>query len=136
MNDAETQQRFVFLRAQCWSFARIAEDLKISKPTLIKWSRKFQYDIQNQRAINLEALREKWLVACDVRVNAIGEHLRKVETELAKRDVTSLPTARLFSLAESLRRQIERETGPVRFTVPLKEIPSEEYHEQVQDWIA
>src|ERR1043166_8878454 len=136
MTDAKTQQRFVFLRAQGWSFSRIAENLKVSKPTLIKWSRNCQYDIQNQRAIHLEALREKWLASCDLRVNAIGEHLQKVEAELAKRDVAALPTARLFSLAESLRRQIERETGPVRFTVPLKEIPSEEYHDQVQDWIA
>src|SRR5512146_270209 len=56
MNDVETQQRFVFLRAEGWSFARIAEDLQVSKPTLIKWSRKFQFDIQNQRAIIVESL--------------------------------------------------------------------------------
>jgi hypothetical protein len=36
-------------------------ELKISKPTLINWSRKFQFDIQNQRAINIEALQDKWL---------------------------------------------------------------------------
>jgi len=134
MTDTETQQRFIFLRSEGWSFARIAEDLKVSKPTLIKWSRKFQFEIQNQRAINLEALQEKWLASRDARVNALGEQLRKVEAELAKRDIVALPTARLFSLADSLRRQIERETGPIEFTVPVNEIPNGEYHEQVQDW--
>jgi hypothetical protein len=134
MNDVEIQQRFVFLRAEGWSFARIAEDLQVSKPTLIKWSRKFQFDIQNQRAIFIETLQEKWLSTLDLRVNALGEQLRKVEAEIAKRDIATLPTGRLFALADSLRRQIKTETGPIRFTTPVSDIPSDEYHEQVQDW--
>ena len=73
-------------------------------------------------------------ISTAVRVNAIGEQLRKVEAELAKRDVAEVPTSRLFALAERLRRQIERETGEVKFTSPIKDIPKDEYHEQVQDW--
>lgn len=134
MNDLETQQRFVFLRAEGWSFARIAEDLKVSKPTLINWSRKFQFDIKNQRAIRTEALREKWLSTCDLRVNALGKQLQEVETELARRDLADLSTSRLFGLAHALRRQIQQETGPVEFTTPVSKIPADEYHEQVQDW--
>ena len=38
------------------------------------------------------------------------------------------------ALARSLRRQIEHATGPMRFTTPVSEIPSGEYHDQVQDW--
>jgi len=41
MNDTQTQQRFVHLRAEGWSFARIAAEINGSKPTLINWSRKF-----------------------------------------------------------------------------------------------
>jgi hypothetical protein len=134
MNDIETQQRFVFLRAEGWSFARIAEDLKVSKPTLINWSRKFQFEIHNQRAINIETLQEKWLSARDVRVNALGEQLHKAEAELAKRDIATLSTSRLFGLVQSLRHQIQRETGPIQFTTPVSQIPNDEYHEQVQDW--
>jgi len=68
------------------------------------------------------------------RVNALGEQLRKVEGELAKRDVSGLTTPQLHTLARSLRRQIEEATGPMRFTTPVSEIPSDEYHDQVQDW--
>jgi transposase len=136
MNDLETQQQFVFLRSQGRSFARIAEELKVSKPTLIKWSRKFQFEIQNLRAIELEALKEKWLATREARVNALGEQLHKIEQEIAKRDIATVPTSRLYSLADCLRRQIERETGQVCFTSPLSEIPNDEYHEQVQDWTA
>ncbi len=134
MNDVEKQQRFVFLRAEGWSFARIAQDLDVSKPTLINWSRKFQFDIQNQRAILLEHLKEKWLSSLDLRVNALGEQLRKIEAELAKREISGLTTGQLFSLATALRRQIKSEIGPMTFTTPISDIPNDEYHEQVQDW--
>ena len=134
MNDIDKQQRFVHLRAEGRSFARIAEDLNVSKATLINWSRKFQFDIQNQRAIFIESLQEKWLSTLDIRVNALGEQLRKIEAELVKRDISALPTGRLFALADSLRRQIKTEIGPLQFTTPVSQIPNDEYHEQVHDW--
>ena len=109
-------------------------ELNVSKTTLIAWSRKHRFAIQNQKAIELEALSEKWLASTAVRVNAIGEQLKKIEAELAKRDVASLSTARLFLLAETMRRQIRNETGSIQFTTPVSEIPHDEYHEQVQDW--
>ncbi len=45
-----------------------------------------------------------------------------------------MPTARLYSLAEALRRQIERQTCALRFVTPVKAIPEDEYVEQVQEW--
>ena len=134
MNDTETQQRFISLRAEGWSFARIADELTVSKPTLIKWSRKFQFEIQNQRAINIEALHEKWLSTREARVTALGEQLQKLESELAKRDMTSLTTHQLFTLAECVRRQIKSETGSIQFSTPVAEIPAGEFQEEIQDW--
>src|SRR5262245_27244255 len=125
MNDIETQQRFVHLRAEGWSFARIADELEVSKPTLINWSRRFQFDIQNQRAIHIEALQDKWLSSREARCETLGAQLHRVETELAKRDLTTLSTRHLFTVAESLRRQIKREAGPVEFTTPVSQIPAD-----------
>lgn len=51
MNNVEQQQQFVCLRAGGWSFARIAEELAISKPTLINWSRKYQFGVQQWEPI-------------------------------------------------------------------------------------
>ena len=135
MHDDKTVQRFIELRAQGWTYARLMTELNVSKPTLIAWSRKHQFQIQNLKAIELEALREKWLASTTDRVNALGEQLRKVEAELAKREpAAARRTPQLFALARSLRRQIEQATGPVRFTTPVAEIPADEYHDQVQDW--
>lgn len=45
-----------------------------------------------------------------------------------------MSAARLLAPADSLRRQIQRETGEVRFNSPINKIPASEYHEQAQDW--
>ena len=134
MTDLQTQQRFIALRAEGWSFARIATELNVSKPTLINWSRKFQYQIQNLRAIALEELQEKWLAAQTDRIAALGERLRKVEDELQKRDLSSVSTSGLYSRANSLRRQLQHEIGPMQFCTSINEIPQDEFHDQAHDW--
>jgi len=134
MHDENTVQRFIELRAQGWSYARLTTELNVTKPTLIAWSRKHQFQLHNLKAIELEALREKWLASTADRVNRLGEQLRRVEGELSQRNLGDLTTPQLYALARSLRREIEQATGPTGFTVPLNEIPAAEYHEQVQDW--
>ena len=136
MHSPETVQRFIELRAQGWTYARLMVELNVTKPTLIAWSRKYQFEIQNLHAIELEALREKWLASTTDRVNALGEQLRRIQSELEKRDLAALTTPQLMSAARNLQRQIEQATGPLQFTVPLNDIPAEEQHEQVHDWKA
>ncbi len=136
MTDETTVHRFIELRAQGWTYARLMAELNVSKPTLIAWSRKHQFQIQNLKAIELEALSEKWLSSITARVASFGTQLQQVEAELARRNLTELSTPQLFALARQLRRQIERATGAVQFTTPIGEIPSAEYHEQVQRWPA
>jgi hypothetical protein len=134
MHDEQTVQRFIELRSQGRTFARIATELNISKPTLINWSRKHQFQIQNLRAVELEALADQWLSSVSDRLNSLGEQLRKIETELDTRDIKALSTPQLYFMARHLRRQIQQTAGPVQFTSPVHEIPNDEYHDQVQDW--
>jgi len=136
MKDQEVVNKFIQLRAQGWTYARLMVELNVTKPTLIAWSRKYQFEIQNLHAIELEALREKWLASTTDRVNALGEKLRRVQGELEKRDLSTLSTPQLMSAARNLQRQIEQATGPLQSTLPLNDIPAEEQHEHVHDWKA
>src|SRR5258707_13536205 len=106
MHDDTTVQRFIELRAQSWSYARIMTELNVSKPTLIAWSRKHQFQIQNLKAIELEDLNEKWLASTTDRVNALAEQLRKVEPAISQRGVGEVTNHQLHALAPSLRGQI------------------------------
>ena len=134
MKDQETVQKFIELRAQGWSFVRIAAELGVAKSTLTEWSRKFRFEINNRRALVLDDLQDRILGTVQSRVTGLAEKLGKVENELRQRDLKELSTSKLYSLATSLRRQIERETGPIRLVTPTKSIPSEEYVDEIQEW--
>ena len=51
-HDDKTVQRFIELRAQGRTYAQLMAELHVSKPTLIAWSRKHQFQIQNLKARN------------------------------------------------------------------------------------
>jgi hypothetical protein len=44
----------------CFRYKRLMTELNVSKPTLIAWNRKFQFEIRNLRAIELETLSQDW----------------------------------------------------------------------------
>mgnify|MGYP001346061075 CR=1 FL=1 len=134
MHDDKTVQRFIDLRVQGWSFARLAAELNVSKPTLIAWSRKHQHTIANLVAIEREERLNQILATTEERLSQLGVELRTAEAELAKRDIATLCTGRLLSHVENLRRQVRREAGPVQFVSTVDAIPEEEYADRIQVW--
>jgi hypothetical protein len=134
MHDDKTVQRFIDLRVQGWSFARLAAELNVSKPTLIAWSRKHQHTIANLVAIEREERLNQLINTTEERLSRMGAELRAAETELAKRDLSTLSTGRLLSHLESLRRQVRREAGPLQFVSTVDVIPEEEYADRIQVW--
>ena len=134
MKDQEVVNKFVELRSQGWSFTRIAAELGVAKSTLVEWSRKFRFEINNRRALMIDDLQDRTLGTIQHRVAGLAEKLGRVEQELRQRGLKEMSTSQLYALAASLRRQIERETGPIRLVTPTKAIPNEEYVDEVQEW--
>ena len=134
MKDQEVVNKFIELRANGWSFTRIAAELGVAKTTLVDWSRKLRFDIHNRRALAIEDLHDRTLGTVQHRVAGLAEKLARVEEELRQRGLKEMSTGQLYALAASLRRQIERETGPIRLVTPTNAIPKEEYVEEVQEW--
>ena len=134
MYEDKTVQRFIELRVQDWSFAHLAAELNVSKPTLIAWSRQHQHTIANLTAIERENRLQEHLASGEERMRKLGEQLRAAEAELAKRDLTTLSTGRLLSHVESLRRQLRREAGPMQFVSTVDAIPEDEYADRIQVW--
>jgi hypothetical protein len=134
MHTPEIRQKFVERRAQGWSLTRIATELDAARSTLIEWSRQLRFQLQNQTAIELDDLQHRLLGPRQHRAQQSAEKLAAVENELRKRDVASLSTLQLFQLSATLRRQIMQETDGIRFVAPVKDIPNDEYIEQVQEW--
>ena len=111
MKDKATKERFVELRAQGLSFSKIAEKLKVSKQTLINWSKDLQNDIANLREIELDDLRDQHNMSETTRIELIGGQLARIKEELAKRDLSDVPTATLLNLFIKLRHCLRRSTS-------------------------
>ena len=115
MKDQGTKERFIELRARGWSFDRIAKELKVSKQTLIGWSKELAIEIANLKAIELEALREKFFLLKEQRIELFGERLKAIREELDGRDFKDMATERLIELLLKLYANIGSDTGEVFF---------------------
>ena len=60
MGNSEKKNKFVELRAKGMSFENIAKELGICKQTCINWSKDLEFQVNNLKAIEMEALQEKY----------------------------------------------------------------------------
>ena len=126
--------RFILLRAEGWSLSRIAAELNVSKPTLIKWSRQRQFDINNLRAMNTETLALKIFGERERRWEMLAKQLQRLEEEINKRDLAEIPASRLHDIAARLRAEIAREAGPIQLSEKTSNIPMSEYVIATETW--
>ena len=136
MTDQEAITRFILLRSQGWSFNRIAVELQVSKPTLIKWSRQHQFQIANLRATETEALAERIFRQRHESWEYLARQLKRLEEEIDKRELEEIPASRLHAIAAALRAEIRQETGRVHFSETTSNIPSSEYVVCRHEWDA
>ena len=115
MKDRQTQEQFIELRAKNWSFDRIAKELKVSKQTLINWSREFQLEISNLRALELDALQEKFALTKMKRLELFGEKLNSLKGEFDKRNLTDLSTEKLLEFILKYGSTLKSEEVMVEF---------------------
>jgi len=116
MKDQETKNRFIELRAKGLSFDKISKELKVSKQTLIDWSRDLQEEITNLKAIELEALQEKYFLTKEKRIELFGERLKAIAEELDKRDLKDVSTEKLIELLLRYHRTLIDEFTPLELT--------------------
>ena len=81
----QDKERFIELRAKGWSYDKIGKELGKAKQTLIDWSKELQDEIANLKALELEALYEKYYLLKETRLQTFGEMLTKIKTEVEQR---------------------------------------------------
>lgn len=72
MKSSETKQQFVELRASGITYQKIAEELQVSKQTLINWSRELNDDLENYMAIERDHVLRQFLLVKDSRQTTLG----------------------------------------------------------------
>ena len=75
MKDVAVKEQLVELRARGWSFDRIAKELKVSKQSLVNWSRELSLEIRNRRSIEHEALLEQFALTHEGQIERLLHRL-------------------------------------------------------------
>jgi transcriptional regulator with XRE-family HTH domain len=98
MESIDVKEKFIELRAQGYSFDKIAKELGKAKQTLVDWSRELQEEIANRKALELEALYEKFYLLKEHRLKTFGATLSKLQKEIESRNLSDVPTDKLLDL--------------------------------------
>ena len=115
MIEQSVKEQFVEMRAQGVSFASIASRLNVSKGTLVAWSKDMKDELGNMRQIQLEAMREKYRMGSERRMELFAKQLEAVEGELATRPLNTVPTEKLFDMLVKLGHELNIADAPLTF---------------------
>lgn len=106
-------EKFIELRARGLSFDKIAQEMGTSKPTLLKWARDYQQELEQAQYFELQGILAQYGIMRRGRVEALSETLHMALTELRARaqagNFADLATDKLTNLVLTLEARLERE---------------------------
>ena len=108
MKTRAERQRFIQLRAEGLSFEKIARKMRISKRTLLDWSKKYESEIAELKAGQLEALREQYYLSTEAKVKMWGKIVNKIEPELAGKRLLNIAPEALLDMLIKAQGKLEQ----------------------------
>ncbi|MHB9005175.1 MAG: helix-turn-helix domain-containing protein, partial [Coriobacteriia bacterium] len=75
MKEMEIIEKFIQLRAEGKSFDKIAKLIKVSKPTLIAWEKKYKGEIDELKWSRFENILEKYKLTQEDRIARLAKEL-------------------------------------------------------------
>ena len=124
--------RIIELRAEGLSYAKIAEALKISKQTALEIVRDNKDEVTSLQAMEMEALFDAEKINLRGRVEQLSTLQARLRDELAKRDLSKIPTDKLIALFIKTNQALKDEV----FAPEVKsvaEIQQERNDQQLKD---
>jgi len=109
MKDTETKIKCFELRAQGRSLATIADTVGVRRQTVANWLNEHAEEVENLKAMELDALREACWMTTQARIERLSARLEHITAELDKRDFSDVPTAKLVELELKTRAELARE---------------------------
>lgn len=111
----EIREKFIELRARGYSYDSISKELGRAKQTLIDWGKELSEEISNRKALELEALYERYFLHKEAKLQAYGGMLQRISKELELRDLSDIPTAKLLELWLQISDKVTDEMIEPRF---------------------
>ena len=86
MHTQDTINQFIELRAQNLSIRNIADQIGVHRNTLLQWQQKYADEIDNLRAVELEAIQERVLPKYEEQLTQLVDDYKRVTEVLRGRD--------------------------------------------------
>ncbi|MFW9874898.1 MAG: hypothetical protein ACFFG0_17465 [Candidatus Thorarchaeota archaeon] len=114
MKNIADKEKFIELRARGLSFAKISEEIGVSKPVLIKWNNELKKELQNRKFFVAEELLEKYHLMKVHRIEIFTKLLNKSLKELETRDFQSCSTKELINMVQFFDTQLKSEALSIK----------------------
>jgi transposase len=106
-NKTPTQTKFILLRSDGLSFDKIAKELKVSKVTLIQWSKLFEDDIKELQFLQMVEIKKQYSNTVAKRYETLLQQLDKIDNAILEADLLETPLKDLIQLQQHTYSQIE-----------------------------
>jgi hypothetical protein len=130
MENQKTKEQFIQLRAQGVSYSNISKEIGKSKQTLIDWGKELEEEIRNLKAIELEAIYEKYFLLKEARLQSFGIITQRIKEEIERRDFSDIPTEKLLDIFLKYNSTIKEETPEPHFKTST-ELQEEKLHREL-----
>ena len=106
-NKTPTQTKFILLRSDGLSFDKIAKELKVSKVTLIQWSKLFEDDIKELQFLVMVEIKKQYSNTVAKRYETLLQQLDKIDDAILVADLSQESLKDLIQLQQHTYSQIE-----------------------------
>ena len=116
MKTTDKKAEFIELRAKGLSYAKVAEQLHISKSTCSSWESELQAQIQERKGARLDELYTLYGMEKESRIQRVGTALADIDKALATKDLAELPADTLLKLKLKYEQELRKEYAGQAFT--------------------
>ncbi len=106
-NKTPTQTKFILLRSDGLSFDKIAKELKVSKVTLIQWSKLFEDNIKELQFLAMVEIKKQYSNTVAKRYETLLQQLDKIDNAILEADLREESLKDLIQLQQHTYAQIE-----------------------------
>ena len=108
MEMTKTQREFILLRADGISFDKIAIQLKVSKASLIQWSKLFEDEIKEIQFEAFIKIKELYTFSTQSRYKKLLEQLTIIDNGIESADLSKVSIKDLFTIKNDILMQVDK----------------------------
>lgn len=119
--------KFVQMRAEGFTYSEISAELKISKPTLVSWSKKLSNEIHNEKELKILELRKEHNLSYERQLKLQSMIFEKVESALLNTNFSDIPADKLLKIGIEISNKTDIKTTLKSSELNLMLIPEQEW---------